>query len=1196
MPFRHESVVRKVRKTIEQYANGIFDYDAGKLVFSVPKIEASLVPDELYEGTFTVTEVSGREFSANVYTSNMRLVCRVDKFSDVRSAELHFVFDPTGLIGGDVIKGDIQIVSNVGEYYIPFVFSVITSVQSGTVGSIRNLFHFTNQAQVDWAEAVSLFYSPDFLRVFDGNDRIHLDKYLGFSRNPLSGQSVDDFLVAINKKSPITYAVERSHYEFKDVTDEIRCEILLKKSTWGYVSADLSADAPFIRLDRTHLSNDDFLGNSHKLVFFIVDTKLHEGRNFGQIHIKSVTGDVTVSVVARMREHKDNLRIEKREKKSLTLRLMRQYISFRIKKTGINTWVRESMKIVERMNALDDKNPVSRLFQAQLLLVQQRTSEASWILEHVEKEMDIAHSSPECYTYYLYLLALEKKNDAFIDKMASEAGRMYERYQNSFEILWVYMYLDADLSSNSTRKISLIENLCMRGCKSPVMYIEAYNYYVSNPAKLTKLGDFELRILCFVAKEAPIDNEVAKQILYLSSKMREYSPRLYFLLTRMYEIKEDPEIVSAICNLLIHGNRMGTDVFKWYELGVMMQLRITKLYEYYLYSVPLQYTGVLPKSVLMYFSFRNDMDYHRIAFLYANLIAHKHEVEETYMTYREHMQIFAVEQVDAEHVDENLARIYEDVLSLELIRPSMAPHLAKILFAHQVKMPQGASSLVLLCPQLADEEIYPVDNGMSYPYIYFPEYTMFAQFDDGRRVIIPKENAKKLMNEVAFIPAIRFYVSDNAAFSMYLCEGRRHYVSVDETNVENCRELTESPKIREYSKREIRMALLRFYYDNDQISTLDEFLTHLDIRILEPKDRADVVTYYVRRGMFEKAYEVLCVYGVEQVPAKVCVRICNHMINQKDQVPDAMLLKLSHYAFAEGKYDALTLSYLVDNYQGLTKELRNLWRAAREFDVDTHNLMERIIIQMLYTHTTVGEKEEIFEEYLREGATFTVEMAYLSCASYEFFTRDRLTDDRVFDHIIHNYRIGEELNDALRLAILKYYAEEKKEMSPRIREMITEFLMEFLHRNVYFTFFQYYGSLVPELAAYTDKVVIEYRTNPNNRVLLHYILEGGQEDDETYRTEEMRNMFGGVFSREFVLFFGENLQYYITEEENGNQMLTSSDSVSVSDTTASHMDSRYSMINDMVVSHTMQDEDTLISLMEEYAEADAFSHKLFRIR
>ncbi len=1186
-----------VRSVIDRYTDGFFDYDYGKLLFSTSRIEADMPQGQLAEGTFVLSSEDGRDFSAVIYSSSMRLVCRNDRIEEVPEATIHYVFDSTGLESGDVVKGDIQVVSNAGEYYLPFVFSISYGIVQGSLGNVRNLFHFTNQAQVNWKEAVDLFYSPVFARVFGGNDRIHYDKYRGLSNLKGDSQAVDDFLTAINKKRPVKYSVDRTFYEYNDVADNVPCEFIVHKSTWGNIDVTISSDAQFIRPDKEHLSADDFIGNDHLLTFTIIGDLLHEGKNFGKITISSIRSSIDINIVARQRARVNAKRAARREKKNLTNRLMRQYIDFRMKKTNVGNWVRESMKIVERMNALDDKNPVSRLYQAQLLVVQRRQNEAEWVLEHVENEMNINERPPAQRAYFMYLKTLVNREEEFIDETAASVSELFETQPGSFEILWTLLYLDEDLADNATRKISLIEGMFDRGCTSPIMYIEAYNFFVANPEKLSKLSGFEIQVLLFATKLDIMDPEVEKQLLYLAGKQREYDPLLYKLLCNCYDISSDDEIVEVVATMLIKGNCSGTKYFRWFDKAVRMQLRITKLYEYYMYSVPIDYDGLIPKAVLMYFGFRNDMNYHRIAQLYANLIDHKREYADTYDSYREHMQVFAVEQIEQEHIDGNLAKIYEDVLFIEMIKPEMARHLSRILFAHEVKIDDPlAKNVVLIQSQFEGEMVFHLENGYAYPTIYTADFTLFTEDAKGRRTVIDSSDVKKLLNEAVYMQAIRYYVLDNVYFDMYMCEGRKHYVTVDDSNVEFCRELAESKLVSEYYKRDIRMALIQYYYDNDQDTTLDEFLLNLDVKVLSAKDRAIVVKFMTRRGMFEKAYQIMCIYGTEEVSAKDCVGVCSHMITQNDKIPDNLLIKLCYFSFSNGKYDDVLLRYLVENYNGLTKQLRNIWKAARNFEIDTFPLMDRLLVQMLYTHTTVGDKEEIFEEYCKNASGTKVQLAYLSYCSFEYFAKERLTDERVFAHITQLYRLGEQVNDACKLALLKYYADERSKRTEKVKSMLREFLVDFMHRNTYFRFFAKYVDLVPEISDYLDKTIIEYRTDPGYRVMLHYILENGQDTDDTYHTEEMRNMFGGVFTREFILFFGENLQYYITEEMNGKEVLTASDSLSVSDTSDNHIESRYTMLNDMVVSRTVKDDNTLLDIMREYVEADAFAHKVFKLR
>ena len=137
-----------------------------------------------------------------------------------------------------------------------------------------------------------------------------------------------------------------------------------------------------------------------------------------------------------------------------------------------------------------------------------------------------------------------------------------------------------------------------------------------------------------------------------------------------------------------------------------------------------------------------------------------------------------------------------------------------------------------------------------------------------------------------------------------------------------------NPDIIDSYKSDIRIGLMHYYYDNGELTTLDEYLMAIDVKSLRSKDRTEYTDYLVRRGMYEKAYETVIRFGVEAISAKICVRICSQMIALSEETDDPMLIKLAWYAFDNGKYDLLTLKFLVDRYRGLAKEMRNLWRAV----------------------------------------------------------------------------------------------------------------------------------------------------------------------------------------------------------------------------------------------------------------------------
>ena len=93
----------------------------------------------------------------------------------------------------------------------------------------------------------------------------------------------------------------------------------------------------------------------------------------------------------------------------------------------------------------------------------------------------------------------------------------------------------------------------------------------------------------------------------------------------------------------------------------------------------------------------------------------------------------------------------------------------------------------------------------------------------------------------------------------------------------------------------------------------------------------------------------------------------------------------------------------------------------------------------------------------------------------------------------------------------------------------------------------------------------------------------------------MREVYGGFCFKEFILFFGESLQYYITEEKGDDSQLTESGTLARSEEQGAGSDSRYRLVNDIVISRSMQDMATMDDLLEEYYRKDYLNGQLFRL-
>ena len=182
-----------------------------------------------------------------------------------------------------------------------------------------------------------------------------------------------------------------------------------------------------------------------------------------------------------------------------------------------------------------------------------------------------------------------------------------------------------------------------------------------------------------------------------------------------------------------------------------------------------------------------------------------------------------------------------------------------------------------------------------------------------------------------------------------------------------------------------------------------------------------------------------------------------------------------------------------------------------------------------------------------------------------------------------------ELNDACRLALLKHYADLPNISGEQYR-IEDELLAEYTCRNMNFAFYKKLDHRLMLKYHFYDKVFLEYRANPRKHVVLHYSRD---EDGENFVAEDMPDVYDGIFVKAFVMFFGETVQYYISEEYQNEVEVTESNRITNNDIYSEDDESRYNLLNQMLISTTLQDDQSLYHNMKQYAGFDAVTKKIF---
>lgn len=1184
-----------MREVIDRILDGKFEYETGELAFSESRIEIHLQAGTDHEGSFRLIGKAGHVTNGYIYTSDSRMECLTREFFGT-GEEIGYLFHGKGMETGDVLQGSFYVVSNQGEYELPFVVMAVAKTLSTSLGPMKNLFHFANLAKSSWAEAVQLFYRPGFESIFENSDRKYRTLYRGLSKYYGNERNVEEFLIAIHKKQKVNYIIDEDKLRLTDIEEGIgRHEVLLTKNGWGYSLLQVEVEGAFLSVDKTTLSDDDFLGNRCIFYYYVNHDKLHKGINYGKLRFYNDFMETSVPVEVKIEDEDYKKDLLYRKKKELLVHMMEYYGAFRMRKIGTKTWLAKNYEIVDEWTEADQTDPEPKLYRAHLLITEGRENEAGGVLDQARNAIlqsrDLDHA---VWCYYLYLSTLRGKDERYVNQIAEEVASSYERDPRNWRLGWLLLYLAPEYNISYAKKWMFIREQFERGCNSPVFYIEALLLIRAEPSLFMELGEFEMQMLRYAAKHELMTDEIVMQLHYLVPRKKEQAERILEILKESYEKRPDLETLQNICTLLIRANRRGAADFPFYAAGVEENLRITKLYEYYMYSLDMEELVRLPKVVYMYFAYHNNLDWEHSAYLYASLLRFKEDLPDLYEKERFHIQEFVIQMIKQGLINRHLAFLYKKVVSGEVMLEEAGEKLASLLFSVRVKTADTRMrKLILLYAKETAERSVTLTDGQAILPLYGEEYTLLLEDGLGNRYVPGEEfETERLLVDETLLGQAKERDFRTIPLQIYLCG--RDLAGITAANIGRYEQIFESGEVMAEYKRTIVSGMAKYYYDSDKMEELDGFLDRVSPALLDAPRRGELIWYLTLRDKLETAVAWIREYSVNGVEPKILLRLASKMIQYANWTKEDTLLAVCLYAFRRGKSDPVTLAYLMEHCEGSTKMLRDIWKRAAEKELDVHSFSEKILVQMLYSGCFVGEVADIFRKAIGKEADLSLEKAFLTKCCYEYFVRDRMTEPVFLEELGRLFRLGEPMQKVCMLAYTRYYAENRHKIRTETEKNLREGISGLLEEGVILPYFLEFTDICPPVRRFCDQTVLEHRTKPGRRVFLYYMLESGEED---YRKAEMREIYEGVFSGAFVLFFGEKLLYYIVEEygtENGTkEEITGSGSIARSDLEIDIPGSRFQIVNDIVIAEALQDYDTVDQMLAEYEKTDAMQKELF---
>lgn len=1180
-----------MRARIGQIAAGRFNGTKPILAFSEETIDLSVIEGRSEAGSFVIESTNQIKICGIVYSTNPRMECLNPHFEGEK-VRIRYQFNSKGLTEGDTCEGKFVIVCNQIEYSLSFCARITRLYAEASTGAVKSLDDFTRLAASNWDEAYHLFYNRNFLNTIPYDNVYERLTYEGFACARPSGQNMEEFLIGVNKKQPVSISVDKSEEIFMASKEPQSGCFTITKDNWGYTEIRLRTDCEFIKLSKPVLTLDDFIGKTYLYEYIIDASAMHAGRNFGRIYIDGVYQSFTIDITAGVRDDDGSISgiAVTKDIKECMVGIMELYTGFRLKRIVTGVWANETISILNHLHALVPDEHMYELMKAQAFIINRQRQEAKWILD------DFKHSNPDkkapIWGYYLYLMTLLEREPSYIDNMTHEVELIFYENPDSVLLFWVLLFLRNQYFDDNAGKLKDIKYWVLRGCSSPYLYIEAYYLISQDPYLIKELSVFELRILSWAVKKKALTKELAGAIFEAVDLAGGFDNRVYELLTAAYEICPEAEYVGIICSYLIKGHKNDTCFHKWFELGIENKLRLTGLYESYLITMDDRQISPVPKIIQMYFSYDNKLLYRKLAVLYNNIIAAKETEPEVYHKYRKAMGRFAMDQVQLRHIDDNLAVLYEDMLELGFINEELSAAFSDIIYTHKlIVFDKRIVRAIIYQNEMKEPQIVPVTDQCAYFELFSNDYVILFEDSRGYRYVKSiSYRLQRLMDAEKYLDRCISLSPDRPQYIVSHFKNVRDYSDFTKGDLKLFKPVFYSESFSDSYKAVMGYRILKYCQLHDYEDYVRPFLQSIDFDILQKDARKYLIDMLVSNRLYEKAYDMAMEYGIDMLAAASQVVLCENALKVQ-HVDDDFMVQLAISAFKTGKYSDLVLKYLCENYTGPTDELINLWHAADKFSISSMKLDERILEQGIYTQIEPEKISDIFLEYYKRAGNDKLILAYISLVAHGYLHSGRCKADFIFDIIEKRFIGNRTLNDACQLALLKHFAE-KTDITQAELEIEDTLLKYYIYNNMYFDFFARLDYRLLEKYFIYDKAFLQYESTPGAHVVLHYSRD---EDGEEFNSEDMVEMYDGIYVKTFVIFFGELIRYYITEEHDNSIEVKESNRLTCNNIPGDNDHSRYDLINEMIISDTLSDETTLKSNIDEYKRLDAATKRLFKL-
>lgn len=1177
-----------MREKINRLAEGNYEYEQSRVIVTPEVLDWNHVTKQVYQTSLVISNEKRHLMKGIVTTHAPEITIDPVNFRGVDSTIVVSV-DMERVKPGENFESVLQIISDCGNEKVSLCIPKESVKAKASGHQIEDLSQFVSLVQKDIEAGVKLFDTPAFRDGLLAKDAQKQAIYDGLRAPAGRKNALDNFLVSIGKKKPVTIAVEQVYRQYDACREAFQDEISITKNTWGYEEFQICSDASFLRIENEHITTEEFVGDRFVCKYEIDPEQMVMGKNYARIEIKNTRQTIKISVVA-VKPGVQHEKAQKNRREQRTLcQMLKRHLAFCMNRLPLQDYLQEMDQLLQG-SGLEKNSTRLQLYRIHLAIMEHQAEVVTKGLNSLEEQAEeLRKEHPERYAGFCYLKGIWTDDESVKEECIRQIRDCYEETGQDAQVLWCLLYLDPELQSEKKKFTTILEQLT-DGCYSPIFYLEICQILNDTPKYLTELSEVIVQALHWGCKNHFIEKETALRYVYLAGRLRQYSAGVLEDMTLLYDRYPEDEILTVICKMLMRGQITTKDAFVWYERGVNHNLKITELYEYYMYSIDEKETMAFTHSVLLYFLYDNHLTVDKKAMLYAYVVRQKDKDPETYESYRTLMQNFTWKQLREGRISTNLGVLYNEFVTEEVLDKEMAVQLAGFLLQYEITCDNpNMVGVYVSHPELSEEHFAPFVKGKAVITCATSRAKLFLIDREYHRYADDSWYRLKPLLEMDGMKEVCYrFDKQNRALLLALGEQASKQAVDTAEMVELRAQLLACEGLRENYRHALELKQMQYFYQRGERGRLEEALEQLDWTTVEAGERGRMIEYCAWCECFAKAMEGILQFGFEGIPIKRLQTISEQAFQDASAVPDERMLCLAWKLFTENAYSEPVLKYLMRFFSGTVAELVCLWQAAG--DLLRESLEERLLAQSIFSGEVVPEVFTVFAQYKEHAGNKQIIRAFKKWMAYEYLLRGRQLPEELFADYFVDVQKKEDM--PCLLAVLKHMSG-KAELSEEEAKFADYHVGKLYDQKMIFAFYRnFYGKIsLPEHVL--DQVYVEYIANPDHDVALHYRIYVGA-DKGKYAEVKMRNVFAGIHVREFVLFEDERLEYYITEHYNGKDHRSEVQEITTGkDDIHPDTGSRYAKLNEMMAAKNSGEDEKLIDLMESFTMEREIAASIF---